>query len=168
MGAAIRPLFFALRAFLSCEELLFAAQCSTRSALKRRPIFPHRASAARDLRAFFLPLASTARHFSPFAVWKSWGKMRKNRLLSPESSRLFFGTCGVYRYASAPARRLVHFANLARIHTRAHPTILRFLPSPFTSRPNPLAERELRGEGFTRFFLHPAFTPCFASLCFAW
>ena len=60
------------------------------------------------------------------------GKMRKNRLLSPESSRLFFGTCGVYRYASVPARRLVHFATLARIRTRANPTFFRFLPSPFT------------------------------------
>ena len=37
---------------------------------------------------------------------------------------------------------------------RARPTIFRFLPSPFTSRPKPLTERELRGEGFPRFCLH--------------
>ena len=37
---------------------------------------------------------------------------------------------------------------------RARPAIFRFLPSPFTSLSKPLAAKELRGEGFTRFCLH--------------
>ena len=51
---------------------------------------------------------------------------------------------------SALARRLAR--TFPRV--RARPPIFRFLPSPFTSRPKPLAVRELRGEGFIRFCLH--------------
>ena len=124
--SSLCALFSPAKSFSSLHNAQRAQR--SKKCLFRRGAQPPLAICARSLFPTPRPLDT----FPPSLCENHGEEMRKNRLLSPESSRLFFGTCGVYRYASAPARRLVHFATLARIRTRAHPTFFRFLPSPFT------------------------------------